>query len=86
MLLDSIAAVVLGGTSLFGGAGEIKDTAIGLLILGVLNSGLNLLQLDISVRLWLRGVVLLAALMIHVYAFASGKEDCRIMLSCGCFH
>jgi ribose/xylose/arabinose/galactoside ABC-type transport system permease subunit len=32
MLLDSIAAVVLGGTSLFGGEGGIKNTAIGLLI------------------------------------------------------
>ena len=68
MLLDSVAAVVLGGTSLFGGEGGIKNTAIGLLIFGVLNNGLNLLQLDIFVRLWLRGVVLLAALLINVYA------------------
>ncbi len=68
MLLDSVAAVVLGGTSLFGGEGGIKNTAIGLMIFGVLNNGLNLLQLDIFVRLWMRGVVLLAALLINVYA------------------
>ena len=68
VLLDSIAAVVLGGTSLFGGEGGIKNTAIGLLIFGVLNNGLNLLQLDIFVRLWMRGIVLLAALLINVYA------------------
>ncbi|MGA9041407.1 MAG: ABC transporter permease [Terriglobales bacterium] len=74
MLLDSIAAVVLGGTSLFGGEGGIKNTAIGLLIFGVLNNGLNLLQLDIFVRLWLRGVVLLAALLINVYALHLRKK------------
>jgi ribose transport system permease protein len=74
MLLDSIAAVVLGGTSLFGGEGGIKNTAIGLLIFGVLNNGLNLLQLDIFVRLWMRGIVLLAALLINVYALHLQKK------------
>lgn len=74
ILLDSIAAVVLGGTSLFGGEGGIKNTVIGLLILGVLNNGLNLLQLDIFVRLWMRGVVLLAALLINVYALHLRKR------------
>src|ERR1700733_6852387 len=73
MLLDSIAAVVRGGTSLFGGEGGIKNTAIGLLIFGVLNNGLNQLQLDIFVRLWLRGVVLLIALVINVYALRLRK-------------
>jgi ribose transport system permease protein len=73
ILLDSIAAVVLGGTSLFGGEGGIKNTAIGLLIFGVLNNGLNQLQLDIFVRLWLRGVVLLIALVINVYALRLRK-------------
>jgi ribose transport system permease protein len=68
MLLDSISAVVLGGTSLFGGEGGIKHTVIGLLIFGVLNNGLNQLQLDIFVRLWARGVILLIALMINIYA------------------
>ncbi|MCL4297220.1 MAG: ABC transporter permease [Anaerolineae bacterium] len=68
MLLDSISAVVLGGTSLFGGEGGIKNTAMGLLIFGVLNNGLNQLQLDIFVRLWVRGVILLIALIINIYA------------------
>jgi len=58
----------LGGTSLFGGEGGIKNTIIGLLIFGVLNNGLNQLQLDIFVRLWVRGVILLLALIINVYA------------------
>lgn len=68
MLLDSISAVVLGGTSLFGGEGGVKNTLIGLLIFGVLNNGLNQLQLDIFVRLWVRGVILLIALIINIYA------------------
>jgi ribose transport system permease protein len=74
MLLDSVAAVVLGGTSLFGGEGGMKNTVVGLLIFGVLNNGLNLLQLDIFVRLWLRGVVLLAALLLNVYALHLQKK------------
>ena len=68
MLLDSISAVVLGGTSLFGGEGCIKNTVIGLLIFGILSNGLNQMQLDIYVRLVIRGVILLAALLINVYA------------------
>jgi ribose transport system permease protein len=78
MLLDSISAVVLGGTSLFGGEGGIKNTVIGLLIFGVLSNGLNQLQLDIYVRLWVRGVILLVALIINIYALrlrdAEGAE------------
>ena len=40
-LLDSISAVVVGGTSLFGGQGGIGNTIIGLFVLGVLNNGLD---------------------------------------------
>jgi ribose transport system permease protein len=68
MLLDSISAVVLGGTSLFGGQGGIKNTVIGLLIFGILSNGLNQLQLDIYIRMMIRGVILLIALIINVYA------------------
>lgn len=78
MLLDSISAVVLGGTSLFGGEGGVKNTLIGLLIFGVLSNGLNQLQLDIYVRLWVRGIILLVALIINIYALrlrdAQGTE------------
>jgi ribose transport system permease protein len=77
MLLDSISAVVLGGTSLFGGEGGIKNTMIGLLIFGVLNNGLNQLQLDIFVRLWARGVILLIALIINIYALRLRNAEIR---------
>lgn len=77
MLLDSIAAVVLGGTSLFGGEGGIPNTIIGLLIFGVLNNGLNLIQVDIYLKPWVRGVILLLALVINVYALRLRSKGSR---------
>jgi ribose transport system permease protein len=66
-LLDSIAAVVVGGTSLFGGRGGIGNTIIGLLILGVLNNGLDHVEIDSFLKILIRGLILLAALIINVY-------------------
>jgi len=77
MLLDSIAAVVLGGTSLFGGEGGIPNTVIGLLIFGVLNNGLNLIQVDIYLKPWVRGIILLLALVINVYALRLRSRGSR---------
>jgi len=54
--------------------GNAAVTTCGLLIFGVLSNGLNLLQLDIFVRLWMRGIVLLAALLINVYALHLRKR------------
>ena len=45
-LLDAIAAVVVGGTSLFGGRGGIGNTIVGLFVLGVLNNGLDYVKID----------------------------------------
>ncbi|WP_425053533.1 ABC transporter permease [Psychromarinibacter sp. S121] len=67
-LLTAIAAVVLGGTSLFGGRGGIGNTVVGLLVLGVLNNGLDLIQIDSFLKILIRGLILLAALVINVYA------------------
>ncbi len=67
-LLTAIAAVVVGGTSLFGGRGGIGNTIIGLLVLGVLNNGLDLIQIDSFLKILIRGVILLAALILNVYA------------------
>jgi ribose transport system permease protein len=67
-LLDSIAAVVVGGTSLFGGQGGIGNTIIGLLVLGVLNNGLDHVNVDSFLKILIRGLILLAALVINVYA------------------
>lgn len=67
-LLTAIAAVVVGGTSLFGGRGGIGNTIIGLLVLGVLNNGLDLIQIDSFLKILIRGLILLAALVLNVYA------------------
>lgn len=67
-LLDAIAAVVVGGTSLFGGRGGIGNTIIGLLVLGVLNNGLDHVQIDPFFKILIRGLILFAALTINVYA------------------
>src|SRR4051794_31791097 len=67
-LLDSIAAVVVGGTSLFGGRGGIGNTIVGLFVLGVLNNGLDHVNIDSFLKILIRGLILLAALIINVYA------------------
>jgi ribose transport system permease protein len=67
-LLDSISAVVVGGTSLFGGQGGIPNTIIGLFVLGVLNNGLDHINIDSFLKVLIRGLILLAALVINVYA------------------
>ena len=67
-LLDAISAVVVGGTSLFGGRGGIRNTIVGLFVLGVLNNGLDHVNIDSFLKILIRGVILLAALIINVYA------------------
>jgi ribose transport system permease protein len=67
-LLDSIAAVVVGGTSLFGGQGGIGNTIVGLFVLGVLNNGLDHVRIDSFLKILIRGLILLAALIVNVYA------------------
>jgi ribose transport system permease protein len=67
-LLDAISAVVVGGTSLFGGRGGIGNTVVGLFVLGVLNNGLDHVNIDSFLKILIRGVILLAALVINVYA------------------
>jgi len=66
LLLHSVACVVLGGTSLFGGEGGIGKTAIGVLTFAVLNVGLIKIEwIDDLARQLLLGIVLMAALVIN---------------------
>lgn len=62
--LDAIAAVVLGGTSMAGGIGTIAGTAIGALIIGVLNNALNLMQVSSYYQDVAKGVVILIAVLL----------------------
>jgi ribose transport system permease protein len=59
--LDAIAAVVVGGTSLFGGRGSIWGTLAGAFFIGVLNNGLNLFRVSPYDQLIVKGAVLLMA-------------------------
>lgn len=62
--LDAIAAVVLGGTSLSGGRGWIFGTLVGALIIGVLNNGLNLLNVSSFYQQVVKGGVILLAVLL----------------------
>lgn len=59
--LDAIAACVLGGVALAGGIGAMGGTVLGVLVLGVVNNGLNILQVDSFYQYVARGGVLLIA-------------------------
>jgi ribose transport system permease protein len=62
--LDSIAAVVIGGTSLSGGKGSIQGTVLGAIIIGVLNNGLVLLNVSPFWQQVVKGMVILLAVII----------------------
>jgi ribose transport system permease protein len=60
--LDAIAAVVLGGTAIIGGRGSIVGTLVGVLTLGVLNNGLNLMDVSPYTQKILKGGIVLIAI------------------------
>lgn len=66
MEMDAIAAVVIGGTSLSGGAGRIGGTVVGCLIVGVINNMLNLAGVDSNWQLVAKGLLILAAVLLDV--------------------
>lgn len=68
--LDAIAAVVLGGTSLTGGKGRIFGTLVGVLIIGILNNALNLMNVSSYYQLIAKALVILLAVLVDT---RSGK-------------
>jgi D-xylose transport system permease protein len=62
VLLNSIAAAVIGGTSLFGGRGSAWSALLGALVIGSIANGMDLLAFASSVRFIVTGVVLLLAI------------------------
>ena len=60
-----IAAVVVGGTSLFGGKGKVLGTLIGAFIIAVITNGMNLLLLGSETQMIVLGLVILIAILIE---------------------
>ena len=64
ILLNSIAAAVIGGTSLFGGRGEIKGAVLGAVVIASIANGLGLLNVSSGTKFVVTGLVLLGAVML----------------------
>ena len=64
LLLESIAAAVIGGVSLFGGRGSIHAALLGALVIGTVGNGLNLMGVENEVRLIVTGLMLVLAVSI----------------------
>lgn len=64
--LDAIAAAVLGGTSLNGGYGTVVGTVIGALTIGVINNGMNLMNVPYFYQMVVKGLVILVAVYFDV--------------------
>ncbi len=65
--LDSVATVVIGGTYLFGGRGRLVGTVFGVLFVGILQNGLNLLGISTFVQQIVIGVSIIAAVLLTVW-------------------
>ena len=67
LLIAGIAAVVIGGTSLFGGEGGVGNTIIGVFIWYVLRNGLDLMDISIYLKTMVIVIILLLALIFNLY-------------------
>ena len=61
--LDAIAAVALGGTSMSGGRGKVTGTIAGVLIIAVLNNGLNIMNVSSYYQEVIKAIVILVAVL-----------------------
>jgi ribose/xylose/arabinose/galactoside ABC-type transport system permease subunit len=66
--LDSIAAAVVGGTSFFGGKGQLMGTIAGVMIIQILSTMVVLIGLDIETQFIIKGLVILAAVSLYSLA------------------
>nr|WP_010110123.1 multiple monosaccharide ABC transporter permease [Verminephrobacter aporrectodeae] len=65
--LDVIAACFIGGASASGGVGRVMGAVIGAFVMGVMNNGMSILGIGIDYQQVIKGVVLLAAVLVDVY-------------------
>lgn len=74
ILLNAIAAAVIGGTSLFGGRGSAFSALLGILVIASISNGMDLIGLDSSTKFMVTGAVLLAAVTIDALG-RRGRSD-----------
>jgi ribose transport system permease protein len=65
--LDAIGAAVIGGTALFGGKGNVISTVWGVLVLAVLNTGLQMIQVEPAIQLAAKGTLVIIAVALDLY-------------------
>lgn len=75
LLLNSIAAAVIGGTSLFGGSGRVSSAFLGALVIATVENGMGLLGLSAGVKFVVTGLVLLAAVLIDAITRRGRKNS-----------
>jgi ribose/xylose/arabinose/galactoside ABC-type transport system permease subunit len=64
MELDAVGAVLIGGASLNGGVGSVPKTLAGVAILGLINNGINLLDINPLASYVIKGAVILTAILL----------------------
>ncbi|MFD6415551.1 sugar ABC transporter permease [Streptomyces sp. NPDC060194] len=77
LLMNAIAAAVIGGTSLFGGRGNVWSALLGMLVIGSIASGMAILGIASSVQYMITGAVLLAAVVIDSVSRRTQKSAGR---------
>ncbi|WP_373218552.1 ABC transporter permease [Ruminococcus sp. 5_1_39BFAA] len=72
--MDAIAAVVIGGTSMSGGVGTVGGTFVGIMIIGVITNGLNLMGINSFWQDVFKGIIIMAAVIIDVARKSRSKQ------------
>ena len=70
---DAIAATVIGGTSLSGGVGGVYGTIIGVLLIGIINNGMNLMGISSYYQQIVKGVIIILAVLLDMKTKGSNK-------------
>jgi len=83
MNLKVVTVIVLGGTSILGGVGDMKGTIIAIFIIAVLNSGLTVMNIPIDVQTIIQGTVLILSLIVYSILGERAKKRRIIEVSKG---
>ncbi|MEM7336157.1 MAG: sugar ABC transporter permease, partial [Chloroflexota bacterium] len=75
LLLNAIAAAVIGGTSLFGGSGRVTSALLGALVIASVENGMSLLGLASGEKFVVNGIVLLAAVLVDAFSRRSRQSS-----------